>query len=411
MYFLGLPHFAMCNAISTIYFSAEFKRVCKNSEIRIVSITLEKCKLAPNCCNDYDILDANTGVLYELIAFIVIISLSWLIIFLKQKKRFWTCLRFPRDDYFARLNEHKFRHDNNGSDFSQREIVMELYKIRHMRIGDLPEYGLICNRLGKYYRGKVGVERIILTIPRGEAYGIMGESGCGKTTLFDLIAGSQQLSYGRVYVGGVSSIKEYYKYQFLTGYGVQNISPYDEITIRDLLEFLCRLHGYPLGSVDGLCINLAKVLGFYQHYNKKLIMISEGTRKMLLCAVALLGNRPLIIFDMLSDSIDSSGRLKLLRLLEKLLANGTTIIYACNSFDEIERFCKRIGLISHGSLCVSAPPMELDKLYSKYYLLRIKFHINIYRARDDSYNRYIYVGCFNKLCKFLLHQFPNTKFE
>uniref|UniRef100_A0A1A9UCY3 ABC transporter domain-containing protein n=1 Tax=Glossina austeni TaxID=7395 RepID=A0A1A9UCY3_GLOAU len=52
---------------------------------------------------------------------------------------------------------------------------------------------------------------------RGEAFGVMGESGCGQTTLCDVIACAKQLSYGRVPVDGVSEIKEYKKYKNVAG--------------------------------------------------------------------------------------------------------------------------------------------------------------------------------------------------
>uniref|UniRef100_A0A1A9UDN1 ABC transporter domain-containing protein n=1 Tax=Glossina austeni TaxID=7395 RepID=A0A1A9UDN1_GLOAU len=159
---------------------------------------------------------------------------------------------------------------------------MESYKIKHKRKGDLPEYSLICNRLGWYNRDKIGIDRITLTIPGGEAFGIIGESVGGQTTLFDVVACSRRLSYGRVYVDGHP------------------------------LEFLCQLHGYPFCSVKDLRINLAKVFGLGPRYDKNLMAIKFS--------------KSLINFDMLSDSIDSSGRLKLWRLLDTLLANGYSAV-------------------------------------------------------------------------------------
>lgn len=50
VYFLILPHFAMCNAISTVYYNSELKRVCEHPEIRVISNALEECRLPPNCC-------------------------------------------------------------------------------------------------------------------------------------------------------------------------------------------------------------------------------------------------------------------------------------------------------------------------------------------------------------------------
>uniref|UniRef100_A0A1A9X396 ABC transporter domain-containing protein n=1 Tax=Glossina brevipalpis TaxID=37001 RepID=A0A1A9X396_9MUSC len=411
IYFLILPHFAMCNAISTLYYNSEFKRVCDHSEIQIVSKVLEECKVPPNCCHDYSLLNAENGVLHEMIAFLLITSLSWLIILLRQTKHHWDFYIYRRDDYFAQLYEHKVRHYNDESRFSQREVVMELYKIQHMRRSELPKYGVIVNRTGRYFGDKVGCDRVSFAIPRGEAFGIIGVSGCGKTTLFDLISGRVRVSYGRSYIAGVSMLRDYDKYKGLIGYALQASLALQEITVRDILRYICRLRGYPMKSVEEICTNLAKVLGIYDHYAKSLAIISEGTSRMLICTIALMGNPPLIILDMVSDSIDSSGRLKLWRILEKVRIDGTSILCASNSFDEIERFCKRTSLMSYGRICVIAPPMELDKLYSEYYLLRVKFYSKIYRARYDLYERYIYIGCFNKLCKFIIHEFPDAMFQ
>lgn len=67
---------------------------------------------------------------------------------------------------FAQLYEHKVRHNNDESRFSQREVVMELYKIQHMRNSELTDYGVITNRIGRYYGDKVGCDRVSFAVPR-----------------------------------------------------------------------------------------------------------------------------------------------------------------------------------------------------------------------------------------------------
>uniref|UniRef100_A0A1A9UDR8 Uncharacterized protein n=1 Tax=Glossina austeni TaxID=7395 RepID=A0A1A9UDR8_GLOAU len=127
-----------------------------------------------------------------------------------------------------------------------------------------------------------------------------------------------------MYIPAVSALKDYDKYKALIGYALQKPFPQGKTHSR---RYIAVYVSIAWKHVEAICTNLAKALGIYDH---------------------LMGNPPLITVDMASDSIISAARLKLWRVLEKARSNGTPILCASNSFDGIERFCKRTSLMSNG---------------------------------------------------------------
>ncbi|XP_073830695.1 phospholipid-transporting ATPase ABCA3-like [Musca autumnalis] len=406
-YFLFLPLFVICSGISTVYYNAEFLRVCGDKDIRMTSIYLEKCNAVPNCCREYTMMSWENGILLETIALIVTIIFCWSIIILMEYRYVLTCRKIPKDDFYAQLSDHKRRHDVvEEMQFSETAAFMEQYMVQRLSHKDLQEIPLVCDRVGKTFCYELAVDRLSLILNRYDCFGIVGVSGCGVSTLFNLIAGCEQISYGRIFINGRNNSS---MPPNSIGHGRQELIDFAEITVENALEFICALRSYPRQDIENICLNLAKVLGIFPYYHKYLNTLSEGILRRLNCALAIMGNPEIVMLDMSTAGIDSAGRREIWNILKRMqMQKGRAILYATSSILDCEKYCNRLGFMSHGRFCLIGQPWSLDKLYADYYLLKVKFSPNLLQDRDNVSSNYLYAASLNKLTNFIYRKFPNA---
>uniref|UniRef100_A0A1I8MQ84 ABC transporter domain-containing protein n=1 Tax=Musca domestica TaxID=7370 RepID=A0A1I8MQ84_MUSDO len=407
-HFLFLPLFVVCSAISTVYYNAEFLRVCSDKDIRMTSIYLEKCEAVPNCCREFTMMSFENGILLETMALTVTIILCWLIIILKEYRYLLKCKPTPRDDFYAQLNDHKRRHEvNEEMQFGETAAFMEQYMVQRLSERELQEIPLVCDRIGKRFCYKVAIDRLSFMLNRCDCFGIVGVSGCGVSMLFNLITGCKNISYGRILIKGSDN---HSMPPNSIGHAREELIDFAEITVQNAMEFICSLRSYRRQDIENICLNLAKVLDIYPYYYKYLNILSEGIRRRLNCALAMLGNPDIVMLDMSTTAIDAAGKRELWHVLKRMqLEKGKAILYATSSLLDCEKYCNRLGFMSHGRFCLIGQPWSLDRLYADYYLLKVKFSPNLMHQQQESISsNYLYAASLNKLTNFVYRKFPNA---
>ncbi|XP_059223186.1 phospholipid-transporting ATPase ABCA1-like [Stomoxys calcitrans] len=408
-YFLFLPLFSVCSAISTIYYNGQFLRVCSDPDIRATSIYLENCKAIPNCCREFKMMGSENGILMETIALICIITLCWCIILITDYHYLLQCKNIPRDDYYAQLNDHKRRHDNlDDTQFGEESTFLEHYKVQRLTNAHFKDIPLICDRVGKNFDQYTAVDRLSLILKSYDCFGILGVSGCGVSTLFKLITGSEEMSYGRILIKGQNISCNFSLLQQSVGHGKKVMISFPELSIKNIMEHLCLLQCYPAEHVADICLNLAKVLGLLPHYDKYLNVLSAGTLNRLNCALAVMGNPDIVILNVATSGIDSAGKRIVWNILKRMQNQGTAILLATTSLRDCERFCNRVAFMSHGRLCLIGNPWSLNKFYADYNLLKVKFTRNILHSQRNMARNYLYAASLNKLTDFVYRKFPNS---
>lgn len=243
---------------------------------------------------------------------------------------------------------------------------------------------------------------------RYNCFGILGTSGSGVTTLLNLITGLEEISYGRVLIKGRNVTYSFELVQHMMGYGKQEMINFPELTVQNVMEFICNLRCYPSQYIDEICVNLAKVLGIFSYYHKPLNVLSLGVINRLNCAVAVMGNPQIVILDMAVAGIDSAGKREVWNVLKRMQSRGATILAATTSLRDCERYCNRVGFMSHGRLCLIGTPWSLDKLYAANHLLKVKFSRSMAQTRTSISSNYLYAASLNKLTDFIHKKFPNA---
>lgn len=202
-------------------------------------------------------------------------------------------------------------------------------------------------------RGRTTViEDLSLALPRGRVVGLLGPSGCGKTTLLRSIVGVQRVHGGRVRVLGSAAGAAGLRHR--VGYVTQAASVYDDLTVRQNLDYFRRILGAPTPETRRVLdrIALAPVA------DRLVGDLSGGQRGRVSLGVALLGSPDLLILDEPTVGLDPVLRVELWDLFHRLAEAGTSLVVSSHVMDEAAR-CDRLLLMRDGALLADDTPEEI----------------------------------------------------
>jgi len=198
------------------------------------------------------------------------------------------------------------------------------------------------------------LDRISLSVRRGEIYGLLGPNGSGKTTLIRAIVGLLRPNSGTVTVLG----RRMPELAVLSriGYMTQAAALYPDLSVEENVRFFAAING----ARDGV----DEVLRFVDLYDRRQSVVSTlsgGMRTRASMACALVHQPELLLLDEPTVGVDPQLRVQLWDRFQKMAASGTTIIVSSHVMDEAER-CQRLGLILFGKFLAEGSPNDLRKL-------------------------------------------------
>ncbi|WP_020077220.1 ATP-binding cassette domain-containing protein [Cryocola sp. 340MFSha3.1] len=202
-------------------------------------------------------------------------------------------------------------------------------------------------------RGRTDVlHGLDLRIPRGQVVGLLGPSGCGKTTLMRAVIGVQKVKSGTVTVLGQPAGTAALRHR--VGYVTQAASVYDDLTIRQNLEYFRRVLGAGRADVD----RAITATDLDEHSGRLVSTLSGGQRSRVSLAAALLGSPDLLVLDEPTVGLDPLLRVELWALFHRLAEAGTSLLVSSHVMDEASR-CDRLILMREGAVLADATPAEL----------------------------------------------------
>lgn len=202
-------------------------------------------------------------------------------------------------------------------------------------------------------RGRTDVlHGLDLSIPRGQVVGLLGPSGCGKTTLMRAVVGVQKVKSGTVTVLGEPAGTAALRHR--VGYVTQAASVYDDLTIRQNLEYFRRVLGASRADVD----RAIAATDLDEHAGRLVSTLSGGQRSRVSLAAALLGSPDLLVLDEPTVGLDPVLRVELWTLFHRLAEAGTSLLVSSHVMDEASR-CDRLILMRDGAVLADATPAEL----------------------------------------------------
>jgi ABC-2 type transport system ATP-binding protein len=188
----------------------------------------------------------------------------------------------------------------------------------------------------------------------GLIHGLLGPSGAGKTTLIKALLGLQKPSQGTVEVLGMKAGSKQLRSKI--GYVTQSPAVYDELSVKENLEYFGALVGAPYGQVGRLIHDVD--LGPQTHQVAG--SLSDGQKARVSLAVALLGQPELLLLDEPTVGLDPVLRQNLWKIFRGLAGQGITVVVSSHVMDEANR-CDEIMFLRDGKLLISDSPVSIMK--------------------------------------------------
>jgi ABC-2 type transport system ATP-binding protein len=212
------------------------------------------------------------------------------------------------------------------------------------------------NALNKSYGEKRVVRDFSLQVKRGEIYGFLGPNGSGKTTSIRLICGLLKPDSGSGSVMGFDVVRESAAIKREVGYMTQRFSLWEDLTIRENLDFVARMYGMS-DRVAQVSEALEK-LGLSSRQHQLAGALSGGWKQRLSLAACMLHQPRLLLLDEPTAGVDPKARRDFWDEIHRLAGIGITILVTTHYMDEAER-CTRLGYIAYGRLLATGTMQEV----------------------------------------------------
>jgi ABC-2 type transport system ATP-binding protein len=200
-----------------------------------------------------------------------------------------------------------------------------------------------------WYRPRAkAVDKLSLTVNRGEVYGLLGPNGSGKSTTIKLILGLLFPTSGQIAVFGRAPTNVEIKKRI--GFLPEESYLYKYLNAEETLDFYARLFGLPADERVRRVDSLLKLTGLVGARKRFLSEYSKGMARRIGIAQALINDPELIILDEPTTGLDPIGTREIKDLILHLKEKGKTILLSSHLLSDVEDICDRIAILYGGRL-------------------------------------------------------------
>jgi ABC-2 type transport system ATP-binding protein len=222
----------------------------------------------------------------------------------------------------------------------------------------MSEMAIRTRGLSKSFGELVAVNGLDLDIPRGQIYGFLGPNGSGKTTAIRMLCGLLTPSEGDISVLGLAIPRDAEKLRLRIGYMTQKFSLYDDLSVRENMQFMARIYGMGNRDARDRVDALLDRYALHPMRDRLARAMSGGQRQRLALAVATLHQPDLLILDEPTSAVDPENRRDFWEKLFDLIDEGTTVLVSTHYMDEAER-CHQLAVLETGFLREHGAPQAL----------------------------------------------------
>jgi ABC-2 type transport system ATP-binding protein len=214
--------------------------------------------------------------------------------------------------------------------------------------------------LTKRFGDLVAVDRLNLSIPRGEIFGLVGPDGAGKTTTLRMLCGLMNPTEGSARVAGYDVARESQAVKDQIGYMAQRFGLYGDLTVDENMEFYADLFDITGAERARLSEELLGMTRMAPFRKRQAGRLSGGMKQKLALMCTLLHHPQILFLDEPTNGVDPVSRRDFWAILYQLLKDGITIFMTTAYLDEAER-CNRVGLMHRGRLIRCEAPDEMKR--------------------------------------------------
>jgi ABC-2 type transport system ATP-binding protein len=210
-----------------------------------------------------------------------------------------------------------------------------------------PDLAIDVSGLTKTFGKRTAVDHVDITMPRGQVWGFLGPNGSGKTTTIRMLCGLLKPDAGQGRCLGYDILKASREIKRQVGYMTQKFSYWEDLSIRENLEFVANLYG--IKNRRQVIDQALEDLGLTTRQKQLAGTLSGGWKQRLALAACTLHDPKMLMLDEPTAGVDPQARRDFWDQIHRLSARGLTVLVSTHYMDEAER-CDQIVYIAYGKL-------------------------------------------------------------
>jgi ABC-2 type transport system ATP-binding protein len=215
------------------------------------------------------------------------------------------------------------------------------------------------SHISKSYGRVKALDDVSFSVEKGEVFGLIGPDGAGKTSLYRILCTLLLADEGTATVDGFDVVRQMKDIRRRVGYMPGRFSLYQDLTVRENLEFFATLFGT---TVDEGYDSIKAIYSQIERFeNRKAGALSGGMKQKLALSCALVHQPSVLFLDEPTTGVDPVSRKELWEMLSMLKEQGITIVASTPYLDEV-RCCERVAFLSEGRVMgIDKPEIILDQ--------------------------------------------------
>jgi ABC-2 type transport system ATP-binding protein len=217
----------------------------------------------------------------------------------------------------------------------------------------------ITDLVKRYPTGTEALKGVSLEIETGEFFGLLGPNGAGKSTLIHCTTGLAQPTAGEISIFGHDAVHNYAEARVSVGLAPQDLNLDWFLTLEETLDYHGGYFGMPKKDRRERAKELLEAFSLTEKRQDRTRTLSGGMKRRLILARALMHRPKLLILDEPTAGVDVELRLELWHYVQRINAEGTTILLTTHYLEEAEQLCSRIAFINSGEIVAQGSSPEL----------------------------------------------------
>ncbi|MEZ6059034.1 MAG: ABC transporter ATP-binding protein [Planctomycetaceae bacterium] len=227
--------------------------------------------------------------------------------------------------------------------------------------------------LTKRYGEFVALDNLNLTLNRGDILGFIGPNGAGKTTTIRILVGLTLPTSGNAQIAGADCVRDARKVRRLVGYMPDRFGSYDNMRVREYLDFFGAAFGIPRRKRRLRIDEVLETTNSTWMQDRYVESLSHGMQQRIGIARTLLHNPEVLILDEPANGLDPQARIEMREILLRLAADGRTLIVTSHILPELSRICDRVAIVAGGRLRAFGTLHEVTRQLSQRRTMEAQF--------------------------------------